>query len=183
MADSVTDRATCDAEEHCQQRDPGTRNAVRRTCCGYPKGSGHRPFTVEAVPAPVVKALDDIEEAERAIDASIARSGETLRQGDWRDELLKTGIRGKGGQRIEFSRVEPLPGTRWLQADAETKEDTPQRVVVSFGPDYAPLEQRQVELALGRSRNPSAQTQILSLPPFSSIPRQPKISTKQNGRA
>jgi adenine-specific DNA-methyltransferase len=71
-----------------------------------------------------------------------------LRQSDWRDELLKTGIRGKGGQSLEFSRVEALPGTRWLHADAETKEKTPQRVVVSFGPEYAPLEQRQVALAI-----------------------------------
>ena len=85
-------------------------------------------------------------------DAAIARTGETQRQGDWRDELLKTGIRGKGGQRIEFSRVEPLPGTRWLHADAETKEDKPQRVVVSFGPEHAPLEQRQVALAIEEAR-------------------------------
>ncbi len=107
------------------------------------------PFTVEAVPAPAVKAIDDLQEGILPADDSIARSGETRRQVDWRDELLKTGIRGKGGQRIEFSRVEPFPGTRWLHAEAETKEDKPQRVFVSFGPEHAPLEQRQVELALG----------------------------------
>src|SRR5256885_3207745 len=39
----------------------------------------------------------------------------------WRSELLKAGIRGKGGQKIEFVRVEPLSGTRWLHAEAETK--------------------------------------------------------------
>jgi adenine-specific DNA-methyltransferase len=105
------------------------------------------PFTMEAVPAPIVKPLLEIEE-EQPADESIARSGETLRQNDWRDELLKTGIRGKGGQKIEFSRVEPLPGTRWLHADSETKEDHPQRVVVSFGPEHAPMEQRQVALAI-----------------------------------
>lgn len=106
------------------------------------------PFTVEAVPAPVVKSLEDIEREAGIADASIARSGETLRQAEWRAELLKTGIRGKGGQYIEFTRIEPLPGTRWLHADGETKEDEPKRVVVSFGPEYAPLEQRQVELAI-----------------------------------
>ncbi len=106
------------------------------------------PFTVEAVPAPVVKSLAEVEQEVGAADSSIARSGETLRQQQWRDELLKTGIRGKGGQKIEFSRLEPLPGTRWLYADGETKEDAPKRVVVSFGPEYAPLEQRQVELAV-----------------------------------
>ena len=111
------------------------------------------PFTVEAVPAQAVKALDEIaspsarNDVER-VDVSIARSGETLRQSEWRDELFKTGIRGKGGQYINFSRVEPMGGTRWLNADAETKGDKQERVVISFGPQHAPLEQRQVALAI-----------------------------------
>ncbi len=120
------------------------------------------PFTVEAVPAPVVKPLFEIK-AEQPPDDSIARSGETLRQAEWRDELLRTGLRGKRGQYILFSRVEPLPGTRWLHAEAETKLNDkgadrvkdpegiygkPQRVVISFGPEHAPLEQKQVELAI-----------------------------------
>jgi adenine-specific DNA-methyltransferase len=105
------------------------------------------PFTVEAVPAPMVKPIDDIE-VQPVADASIVRSGETKRQDEWRSELLKAGIRGKGGQKIEFSRVEALGGTRYLQAEAETKEDKPQRVVISFGPEHAPLEQRQVEQAI-----------------------------------
>jgi len=104
------------------------------------------PFTVEAVPAPTVWPLSDIE-SEPPADESIARSGPTLRQEQWRDELLKTGIRGKGGQMIRFSRVEPLGGTRYLHADAETDGDRPERVVVSFGSVDAPLEQRQVESA------------------------------------
>ena len=125
------------------------------------------PFTVEAVPAPTVQSIDDFGSAGVPpasfpplsskpageapalphLDSSIARSGPTLRQSDWRDELLKSGIRGKNNQMINFSRVEPLAGTRWLHADAETKGAKPERVVISFGPDYAPLEQRQVEAA------------------------------------
>ena len=105
------------------------------------------PFTVEAVPAPTVKPLTETEDTQQA-DESITRSGETLRQAEWRDELFKTGIRGKGGQKIEFSRVEPLPGAKWIHADAETKENSPQRVVISFGPEHMPLEQKQVELAI-----------------------------------
>ena len=58
-------------------------------------------------------------------DVSVARYGETLRQRQWRDELLACGIRGKGGQRIEFARLEPLGGTRWLQCEGETKGTTP----------------------------------------------------------
>jgi adenine-specific DNA-methyltransferase len=105
------------------------------------------PFTVEAVPAPAVKAIEEVEQ-QPASDETVSRSGETHRQSEWRDELLKTGIRGKGGQRINFSRIEPLGGTHWLHADSETKGDNPERAVISFGPEYAPLEQRQVELAL-----------------------------------
>ncbi len=121
------------------------------------------PFTVEAVPAPVVKSLDDVESAGAPpADESVARSGETLRQSDWRDELLKTGIRGKAGQHISFARLEPLPGTAWLHVEGETYPDdagadgvrdegtawNAERVVISFGPDHTPLEQRQVALAI-----------------------------------
>lgn len=111
------------------------------------------PFTVEAVPAPTVLSVDEATNVaaqlpEAEADTSVARTGETIRQRQWRDELLKTGIRGKGGQRIEFTRVEPLSGTRYLHAEAETKGDKPLRAVISFGPEHAPLEPRQVEGAL-----------------------------------
>ncbi len=126
------------------------------------------PFTVEAVPAPVVKPLGELPQ-QSASDQSIARSGETLRQSDWRDELMRTGIRGKNKQFITFSRLEPLPGTRYLHAIGEiqkngrgantVREISPsyqagetQRVVVSFGPDHAPLEQRQVALAIDEAQ-------------------------------
>jgi adenine-specific DNA-methyltransferase len=124
------------------------------------------PFTVEAVPAPNVKSIDDLETPSPPADASIARSGPTLRQSDWRDELLKTGIRGKGGQMINFSRVEPLGGTRWLHADAETKGTKPERVVICFGPDYAPLEQRVVEMAWEEARTLHPKPDILVFAAF-----------------
>jgi adenine-specific DNA-methyltransferase len=121
------------------------------------------PFTVEAVPAPAVKAIEEVlEGAPLPADASIARSGETLRQGEWRDELLRTGIRGKAGQHIRFARLEPLPGCRWLHADGESRLNNEgrdqvrekgaayaaQRIVVSFGPEHGPLESRQVAQAI-----------------------------------
>ena len=130
------------------------------------------PFTVEAVPAPTVTSLDDIDitgaestsdriqqsladfrhAATPLLDASIVRSGPTLRHTEWRDELLKTGLRGKGGHHIDFSRVEPLAGTRWLHADAETKGTKPERVVISFGPEHSLLDPRQVESAWQEAR-------------------------------
>ncbi|BCX11194.1 MAG: hypothetical protein KatS3mg067_0132 [Thermosynechococcus sp.] len=137
------------------------------------------PFTVEAVPAPVVKSVDSvlgIVDSERGeqqdaihdslatshFAATAARSGETLRQAEWRDELLRAGIRGKAGQYIRFARLEPLPGCRWLHAEGETRPSdegadrvreaspayNPMRVMVSFGPEHAPLEPRQVAQAI-----------------------------------
>ena len=126
------------------------------------------PFTLEAVPAPAVQPLDEIEEAEaQPADISVARTGQTLRQSDWHDELFRTGMRGKSGQRISFARLEPLPGTRWLHAEGETQSDSAgadrirdggtatnsQRVVISFGPDHAPMEQRQIAFAIEEAQN------------------------------
>ena len=121
------------------------------------------PFSVEAVPSPAVQPIADADvPGVLPADNTLGRSGETLRQSDWRDELLKTGIRGKAGQFIRFARLEPLPGCRNLHADGESLPNvdgadsireggasrTEQRIVVSFGPEYAPLEQRQVEWAI-----------------------------------
>jgi adenine-specific DNA-methyltransferase len=137
------------------------------------------PFTVEAVPAPYAKSPDDAEnhpadeasapllrkEGSFEADASVARSGETLRQSEWIDRL-KDGIRGKGGAKIEFTRVEPLCGTHYLQAEAETRPvgsvpSSPQRVVICFGPEHAPLEQRLVEHALAEANSLMPKPEII----------------------
>jgi adenine-specific DNA-methyltransferase len=147
------------------------------------------PFTVEAVPSPTVKPLDYIEDdASEPADESVARSGETARQGEWRDELLKTGIRGKAGQRITFSRIEPLAGTRWLHAEGETKPNDegadsvreeqagtkPERVVISFGPEHAPLEQRQVDLAIEEAQTLVPKPKIIVFAAFQFDPEAAK---------
>jgi len=109
------------------------------------------PFTVEAVPFPSVKSLDESSGPQDA-DVSIARTGESGRQHQWRDELLKTGIRGKGGQILKFTDLESLPTdaiVRNLHATGHL--DSGERVVVSFGPEHAALEQRQVTNALNEA--------------------------------
>jgi adenine-specific DNA-methyltransferase len=147
------------------------------------------PFTVEAVPAPAVKSVEELlEGAPQPADASIARSGETLRQGEWRDELLRAGIRGKAGQHIRFARLEPLPGCRWLHADGETRPSAegadsvreespaynPMRVVVSFGPEYAPLEQRQVAQAIEEAQTLVPKPKIIVFAAFQFDPEAAK---------
>lgn len=115
------------------------------------------PFTVEAVPFPTVLSLEAAEGGaaatpteDQSYQSNIARSGETSRQQQWRDELLKTGIRGKGGQMLRFAELEVMAGTTCLHATG-TLADTGERAVVSFGPEYGALEQRQVEHAIGEA--------------------------------
>jgi len=153
------------------------------------------PFTVEAVPAPAVRSVDELLAdavgaglAPAPGDASVARSGETLRQAEWRDELLKTGLRGKAGQHIRFARLEPLPGCRWLHADGEPRPSaegadsvrddasayTPLRAVVSFGPEHAPLEQRQVASALEEAQTLVPRPKLLIFAAFQFDPEAAK---------
>jgi adenine-specific DNA-methyltransferase len=104
------------------------------------------PFTVEAVPSPTVVSLDEQVVPQEA-DQAIARSGHSARAHDWMDELLKTGIRGKGGQMMKFAGLEPLPGLKHLHA-LGTLAESGDRVLVAFGPEHAAMEQKQVALAL-----------------------------------
>jgi len=104
------------------------------------------PFTVEAVPFATVLGLDEAEQPKEA-DIAVARSGATWRQSQWRDELLKAGIRGKGGQKIQLLDLVPLPGAKYIHAIG-TVADTGDKLAVSFGPEHAALEQRQVEIAM-----------------------------------
>ena len=158
--------------------------------------SKHRvtgPFTVEAVPSPGVRSIDDVEvgAGKEVADNSIVRSGETLRQSEWREELLRTGIRGKNKQVINFTRVEPFAGTKWLHADGESLpeaksknlfekdnqisfDDKPMRVVISFGPEHSPLEQRQVALAIEEAQTLVPKPKIIVFAAFQFDPEAAK---------
>jgi adenine-specific DNA-methyltransferase len=147
-------------------------NAENETLYDQPERSKTKlritgPFTVEAVPFPTVLSLETAEggasaepctnsapSEDQAWQTSIARSGESHRQQQWRDELLKTGIRGvnrgDGGQKLAFAELEVMAGTTCLHATG-TLAETGERVVVSFGPEHGALEQRQVEHALNEA--------------------------------
>lgn len=130
------------------------------------------PFTVEAVPAPVVRPVEETEIA--AGDASVARLGATARQAEWRAHLARAGIRARAGEKLEFSRVEPQGGTRYLNAVGETKDAKPRTVAISFGPEHAPLEPRQVELAWEEARGLSSRPDILVFAAFQFDPEAAK---------
>ncbi len=92
------------------------------------------PFTVEAVPSPTVltpdsgligEALEYLEgEQNQKADNAVARITPSSRQTDWVNQLLASGIRGKAGQRIKFTRLEPLPSIH-LAAEGEAFSDSP----------------------------------------------------------
>ena len=112
------------------------------------------PFTVEAVPCLRVRPFDGSEPRIESASAQLSRTGETSRQAEWRDELKATGIRAVGGKALAFSRIEPMVATRFLHAEGEILEPngTTRRAYISFGPNFGPLEQRQVEEALKEAR-------------------------------
>lgn len=136
------------------------------------------PFSVEAVPAPTVLSFDESLPAEEA-DTTVARSGETSRQSLWRDELLKTGVRGKGGKIMRFAEFEVIPGTRFLHASGSVA-DTGERVVVSFGPEHAALEQRQVEEAMNEAYTLMPKPKFLLFCAFSFDPEAAKDIDEMN---
>lgn len=129
------------------------------------------PFTVEALPAPVVKPLDDLGGMEEDVSA---------KQTDWRDQLLATGILGRGGAKLEFGRVEPLSGTKFLQAEAETKEDTPRRAVICFAGETKPLDSRMVEMALDEAEAMRPAPQLIVFAAFQFDPEAAKNIAETN---
>lgn len=138
------------------------------------------PFTVEAVPSVVVKNYESVDDSHKINESvSFSNSDETSHQEYWRDELQKTGVRGKSGQKIEFSRVEIMPSTQFLHADAETKDDQ-KRVVISFGPEYAPLEQRQVANALEEAETLRPKPKIIIFAAFQFDPESAKDIDEMN---
>jgi adenine-specific DNA-methyltransferase len=113
------------------------------------------PFTVEALPAPVVKPLDSEDEG----PAPFFHENAAKKQSDWMEELRATGILGRGGEKIQFSRVEALEGTKFLHGSAETKEETPdgrpnpRHAAICFAGETLPLDTRMVNQALIEAEN------------------------------
>lgn len=122
------------------------------------------PFTLEALPAPIAQPLEQPE---------IARYQST-KQDDWQQELYATGILGRGGNKIEFSRIEPLQGTVYLQAEGETKENPPRRAVICFGSETQPLDSRQVDKALTEAEELHPKPQLIIFAAFQFDPEASK---------
>lgn len=130
------------------------------------------PFTVEALPAPVVRPIEG--------EDLLEENDITSKQDDWREQLRATGIRGRHGDKLMFSRVEPLSGTMYLQAEAETKEEVPRRAVICFGSETKPMDSRVVDMALDEAGNLRPTPQIIVFAAFQFDPEAAKMIAEIN---
>ncbi len=101
------------------------------------------PFTVETIPAVKVETLS----------GEILNGSDNPVKQDWFFALKRDGIKGKKGlsQDMEFNRLEVISDTKYIYAEGEIKKDN-KRVIICFGSEYKPLEQRQVEEALKEAK-------------------------------
>ncbi len=108
------------------------------------------PLTVEAVPCLRIRPFEQSDKSLVMSGNAVARVGETANYSHWCDELKASGIRATAGNFLQFSRIEPMSGTKWLHAEGEILDSVGQnqKAYISFGPDFGPLEQRQVEQAV-----------------------------------
>ena len=98
------------------------------------------PFSIEALPAPVVLSPDEAANFNDDVN-------ESSKQSDWREQLLASGITGRHGERIRFSRVEIKTGSRYLNAEAYTDEDVPRKAYVCFANESSLMDSRRVYYA------------------------------------
>ena len=96
------------------------------------------PFTVEAVPSVRVKNILD-------------NSSDYLEQDieNYINEISSTGIQTLHGKKLNFINIEKTKGFQHIHAIGQIEEENINKnAYVCFGPDYAPMEQTQIEHAV-----------------------------------
>ena len=93
------------------------------------------PFTVEALPAPVVFSPDEAANFE-------PDSNEAAKHSDWSEQMKASGITGTHGEKLNFASIELCPGTKWINAEAYTEEG--KRAFISFANEYVLMDTRRV---------------------------------------
>lgn len=126
------------------------------------------PFTVESLPATTVKPIDG-EEKEAVSDM-------TAKQDEYREEILATGVIGKAGKKLEFTRVEAAPATfTYIQAMGETKEDNPRKVAIHFGSENKVLDAGRVEDIFDEVQSMRPTPQIIIIAAYQFDPEATKL--------
>jgi adenine-specific DNA-methyltransferase len=118
------------------------------------------PFTVEALPAPVVKPLENApsggpKDASEGPAHSFHRKA-AKKHAVWLEELRATGILGRGGEKIRFSRVQTLAKAKFLHGYARIKKEKapgrpPLHAAICFAGETHPIDIPLVNRALTES--------------------------------
>ena len=151
------------------------------------------PFTVEAVPAVTIEPIESGEGLaagnQGLVADSIPADNSVARHGrDWPAGRLARRTLARPASVAREVRISTSPAwNRCRRSDtctpwAKRKPTSPQRVVVSFGPEHAPLEQRHVDQASTKPRSYDPSPTWYCSPRSTSIPKRPRTSTKQTGR-
>jgi adenine-specific DNA-methyltransferase len=109
------------------------------------------PFTVEAIPVPVVE--DPTQEPIPQFEAEEAQARVNDRGGDYLTTMIallkqQGGVLFPGGNKLELANIRPL-NLGYLHAEAEAKQNgSVLRVAISFGPQHGPVIAHQVQEAI-----------------------------------
>ena len=126
------------------------------------------PFTVESLPAITVKPIDG-EGIEAVADM-------TAKQDEYREEILATGVIGKAGEKLEFTRVEAAPATfAYVQAIGETKEDSPRKAAIHFGSETKVLDAGRVDDIFDEVQSMRPTPQIIIIAAYQFDPEATKL--------
>jgi adenine-specific DNA-methyltransferase len=134
------------------------RNARQEVLYDRPKRVPGRvrvsgPFTVEAIPVPVVE--DPTQELIPQFEAEGAQTRVNDRGGDYLTTMItllkqQGSVLFPGGKKLELTNIRPLNlGLGYLHAEAEAKQDGGVlQVAISFGPQHGPVIAHQVQEAI-----------------------------------
>ena len=137
-------------KRHAPQEVLYDRPKIKR---GIVRVSG--PFTVEAIPIPVVE--DPTQQPIPQFEEEEARARISDRGGDYLTAMINLlkqqgSILFPGGKRMKLENIRPL-NLGFLHAEAETKQNGKTlRVAISFGPQYGPVTAFQVQEAIPTAR-------------------------------
>ena len=125
------------------------------------------PFTVEAVPSNEIR-VSPLENGKTNFETSNNVDLDLIELEEWINELKSTGIRGLNNKIIEFANIKLNKGKSFIHAFGEVLSDKNSylKSVISFGPKFNSLDQRQIELVVEEVLNFSEKPDLIIFPFF-----------------
>ena len=118
------------------------------------------PFTVEAVPGIRTKSIDG--ELPDVSDKTNPTNPLSEKLNDYLDNIRTSGIRSYQNEGITFNSVEIAEGFNEIHAFGNIDNNGAfKKCAIVFGPDYASMEQTQIERTMGEVRNMEEKPQLV----------------------